>query len=385
MNINKQKLVEWRRWLHAHAEIAFNEHETSAYIAEQLANYPEIEVLRPTPTSVVGVLKGAKAGKTIGLRADIDALPITEEADIEFKSKNDGAMHACGHDCHGAMLLGAIDALYAMKDELCGTIKFIFQHAEEVPPGGAGQIVASGVLNDVEAFYASHVFPASDMNTVEVVAGPVSANTDTFIITIQGKGCHAARPQAGIDSLLIGTEVVQSINFIMGRNISAFDNAVITIGAFNAGTAPNIVPDTATIMGTVRTFDQNVQNSIKAMIYQRTEAICAAYGATCNIDYDLGYDSIYNDEGLCELFKQVAEKYLPHTMVNTAVPMMGGEDFSAYGSIAPTLFVNVGAGKTCNNDKTEYFPNHHPKFIINEDCLPIGCALYVGFAIEAAK
>ena len=379
--IDMEKLVAWRRHLHMYPEVAFHETETAKFIEGELKKYPGVEVLRPAGNAVIGVLRGGKPGKTVGLRADFDALPITEEADVEFKSKNVGIMHACGHDCHTAMLLGALDALYKVKDELCGTVKFIFQHAEELIPGGAKGIVDSGVLNDVSAFYASHVFTESPVGSVKTAVGPVSANSDRFTITVIGKGTHAAKPETGIDSLLIGAEIVQGLNYIVSRNVSSFERAVVTVGTFKAGTSFNIIPHTAEIMGTVRTFNPNVQNTIEKRVNEIANGISGAYGARCEIQYERGYASIINDEDLCRLFHEIAAKTLPDVKVSEFEPMMGGEDFSAYGAIAPTLFASIGAGPSSG----EVYMVHHPKFVVDEDALPIGAALYAAFALEVGK
>ena len=376
--INTQKVVDWRRHLHAHPEVSFKEFETTEYLVQQLAQYPEIEIIRPAATGLLAILKGGKPGKTIGLRADIDALPITEEADVPFASKNPGAMHACGHDCHTAMLLGAVDALYGMKDELCGTVKFIFQHAEEYPPGGAVDFVKSGLLNDVDAFYGSHVFVDAPAGVIKAATGPVSANADIFKITLQGKGSHAARPEKGIDTLLIGTEIVQALHFIVSRNVSAFDNAVVTIGAFNAGHAHNIIPDTAEILGTVRTVNQETRETIKKRIEDTINGICTAYGASGKLDYTYGYDAVVNDAGLNDFIKGIAAKVLPDAEIAEMKPMMGGEDFSAYGAIAPAFFAGIGA-KPMDG---EHFEGHHPKFRVDEASLPIGTAMYVAFVLH---
>jgi len=376
--IDTNKLVTWRRHFHMYPELAFQEFESTKYIVAQLEQYPGVEILRPTKTGVVGVLKGGKPGKTIGLRADFDALPITEEADVDFKSKNPGAMHACGHDCHAAMLLGAVDALYKMRDKLPGTVKFIFQHAEELPPGGAIEIVKSGVLDDVDAFYGSHVASKTAVGVIKTGSGPMYANTDTFRISIQGKGCHAASPDMGIDTLLIGLEVVQSLNYIVSRNVPAADPAVLTVGAFNAGTVANIVPDTAEIKGTIRTYNSKVRDTMIKRVQDLTNGICTAYGATCTIEFVQGYAAVVNDENLCKLFNQIAVDTLPDIVIEEAKPIMGGEDFSAYQTIAPSFFSGVGAML----EDGEVYPGHHPKYKISEACLPIGCALYVAFALR---
>ena len=379
--IDMDKVVGWRRHLHMYPEVAFNEFKTADYIVNVLSEYPDVEILRPAGTSVVGVLKGGKPGKVVGLRADFDALPITEEADVEFKSKIPGVMHACAHDCHAAMLLGAVDVLCKIKSDLCGTVKFIFQHAEELPPGGAQEIVDSGVLNDVQAFFAIHLDVQHFVGIVSSGAGSISANTDTFTIKVLGKGTHAAEPHTGIDSLLIGTEIVQALNFVVSRNVSPKESAVLTVASFNAGTAYNIIPDTAEIKGTVRTFNNDVRDLIEKKIEDISNGISAAHGASCEVRYERGYSSVINDEKLCDLLGRIATKPYPNLKIEEIVPMMGGEDFSAYGTIAPTLFVGLHAAPASG----EKFNFHHPKFTIDEGALPIGTDLYVDFAWEFNK
>ncbi|MDR2183588.1 MAG: amidohydrolase [Clostridiales bacterium] len=379
--VDTQKIIGWRRHLHMHPEVSFKEFETTEYIAQQIAKYPGVEVFRPAKTGLVAVLKGGKPGKTIGLRADIDALPITEEVDLPFASKNPGVMHACGHDCHTAMLLGALDVLHRQKDELKGTVKFIFQHAEEHPPGGALEIVNSGLLDDVEAFYGSHVFVDAPPGEVRAAVGPVTANADVFAINIQGVGTHAALPEKGIDTLLVGTEIVRALHTIIARNVSAFDNAVLTIGTFKAGNAHNIIPDTAEILGTVRTTTQEVREAIVKRINDIVNGICAAYGATAEIDYTYGYDAVNNHGGLCDYFAHIVTAALPHVTIEKLEPMMGGEDFSAYSKIAPALFATIGVGPK----EGEFFQAHHPKFCVDEDGLPIGTAIYAAFALHAEQ
>ena len=379
--VDVQKVTDWRRHIHMHPEVSFKEFETTEYLVQQIAKYPGVEVFRPNATGLVAVLKGGRPGKTIGLRADIDALPITEETDVPFKSKNPGVMHACGHDCHTAMLLGALDILHGLKNELQGTVKFIFQHAEEHPPGGAADLVASGILNDVEAFYGCHIFMDAPAGTVKAAVGPVSANADVFFISIQGKGTHAAIPEKGVDSLLIGTELVQALHTIVSRNVSAFDNAVLTIGAFNAGNAHNIVPDTAEIKGTVRTTTPEVREVMVKRINEVANGICAAYGASCEINYTYGYDAVDNHEGLCNYVKHIVTAAMPDVPIVKMKPMMGGEDFSAYGKIAPAFFAGIGAGPKSG----DYFQGHHPKFYVDEAALPIGTAIYAAFALHSSE
>ena len=387
--INTEKVLKWRRHMHKYPEISFKERETSNYIASEIAaNFPDVKIIRwddeknELPNyGIVAVLKGGKPGKTLAMRADFDALPMNEDTDLEFKSVYDNAAHTCGHDCHAAMLLGAMDALYKIKDELPGTILFVFQHAEEYLPGGAQAIIDTGVFDeyDVKAFYGSHVFPDSPVGSIKFAPGNVTANTDSFNIEIQGKGGHGSTPEKCIDSLLIGTEVVQALNFIVSRYISAFDKAVITVGKFNAGTAANIIPHTAEISATVRSMDPEIRNLIEQKVHEIATNICKAYGAECKIRYTRGYTSVVNDEDLCKSFDEIVAKVLPDVKNIGAEPLMGGEDFSAYQKIAPTLFVGLG----CMPENGDAYINHHPKFMVNEDVLPIGTALYVAFALNA--
>ena len=378
-----EKVINWRRFMHKYPEISFKEEKTAAYIAGEIAKYEGVEIFKPAGNSIVAVLTGGKPGKVVALRADFDALPIVEEADVPFKSENVGVMHACGHDCHAAMLLGALDVLHGRRDELPGRVVFIFQHAEELLPGGAQEIVKSGILGQfgIEAFFAVHVFPDAPVGTVKISPGNMMANTDAFKINIQGRGAHGAMPETGIDTLLIGTEVVQALNFITSRYVAAFDNAVLSIGKFSAGTAPNIIPDTAVIEGTVRSMKPKTRDMIENRVKEMAKNICAAYGGTCSVDYLRGYTSVYNDDRLCREFKEVIAKTLPELNMVDMLPLMGGEDFSAYQAIAPTLFLSLGAMPASG----EWYINHHPKFELNEDVLPVGTALYAVFATFMAE
>ena len=389
--IDTQKVLKWRRHMHKFPEIAFKERETSSYIAKEIeANFPEIKVLRWDDKVVKGgelpnyglvaVLEGGKPGRAVAMRADFDALPMREETDLEFKSVYENIAHTCGHDCHAAMLLGAMDALYKMRQDIEGHVLFVFQHAEECLPGGAQAIIDTGVFNDydIKAFYASHVFPDDPVGIIKFAPGNVSANTDSFDIEIQGKGGHGSTPENCIDSLLIGTEVVQALNFIVPRYLSAFDKAVITVGKFHAGTVANIIPDKAEISTTVRSMAPDVRDLIEKKVHEIATNICTAYGATCKIRYTRGYTSVVNDEGLCKSFSEIVESDIPDVKVVASEPHMGGEDFSAYQQIAPTLFSALG----CMPEDGEVYMNHHPKFMVNEGVLPIGAALYVAFALR---
>ena len=388
--IDSEKIRVWRRHMHKYPEVGFNERETSNYIAAEIAaNFPDVELIRfddkvnaeTFPNyGLIAVLKGGKPGKALAMRADFDALPMKEDTDLEFKSVHENVAHTCGHDCHAAMLLGAMDALYKIKDELEGHVLFIFQHAEEALPGGAQAIIDSGVFKDydIKAFYASHVFPSDKVGVIKFSPGSVTANSDLAGIEIEGKGGHGSMPEKCIDTVLVGTEVVQALNYIVSRNVSAFNNAVISIGRFSAGTVANIIPHTAEIMVTVRSRDSETRDLIERRINEITQNICAAYGATCKVEYKRGYTSIINDDDLCKTFSNIVAETLPDLEIKANDPLMGGEDFSAFKAIAPTLFVGLGAMPASG----EFYVNHHPKFEINEDVLPLGTALYVAFATK---
>jgi amidohydrolase len=376
--VDTQKVTAWRRHFHMYPEVAYAEYESTKYIVNELANYPEVEVLRPTETGVVAVLKGANPGKTVALRADFDALPITEETDVPFASKNPGKMHACGHDCHAAMLLGAVDVLYKMKDEWNGTVKFIFQHAEELAPGGASQIIPTGVLDDVDVFYGTHVSMEDHAGTVGGAPGPIYANADSFDIFLQGRGAHAARPDMGIDTLLVGTEIVNALQTVISRNVPSWERAVLTIASFNAGTAYNIIPDTAHIKGTARTYTPEIRELLQKRINDIVQGICTAHGAEGKVNYRHGYAAVVNDEELYKFFKELVAEVLPDVKVTVCTPTMGGEDFSAYRAIAPIFFSRVG-GRPLGD---EVYGGHHPKYRVDEGVLPIGTALYAGFALR---
>lgn len=378
-NLSEEHIIGWRRHLHQHPEVSFKEVETAKYVSEILASFGVYELMHPTPTSVIATLKGATPGKVIALRADMDALPIHEEADVDFKSLNDGVMHACGHDAHTAMLLGAAEALAQMKDELSGTVKLIFQHAEELLPGGAREIVAAGVLDDVDLVFGLHVFPMMKTGSVGYLTGPLTAASDTFTLKIQGRGAHGSMPDLSIDPINIGVEIINSINHIISREISPFDTAVISMGKFNSGNAANVIPDTAELMGTVRTLNPDTRVFIKERIYDTIANICNIYKATFDLDYKLGYDPVINDDVATSYVIEAAKKLLPSDAIFEGKTMMGGEDFSAYTNVKPGSFFMLGVGLA--EDGYGYI-NHHPKFKIDEAALIVGAEMFVQLIVD---
>ncbi|MGX7420210.1 amidohydrolase [Carnobacterium gallinarum] len=369
-----EDMVKWRRHLHENPELSFHEVETARYIYDLLSTFPNLELSTPIENSVVAILKGAKPGKTVALRADIDALPITEEADVAFPSKNPGVMHACGHDTHTAMLLGACKVLTGMQEQIAGTVKFIFQPAEEVPPGGAKFLVEAGVMEDVDLVFGIHIFPMIPVGVVGVRSGSLTAASDIFELTIQGVGSHGSTPELAVDPILIGAEIVTNLNHIVSRNIAALDSAVISIGEFTSGGSANVIPDTARIQGTVRTNDPKTRLYIKQRIEEMIDHITKMYGATYELNYLLGYSAVINDEAATEMVREAAMKVVGEAAIMTPPRMMGGEDFSAYTDVVPGSFFVVGGGTV---EEGCGYMNHHPKFKINEGSLAIGAKMEV--------
>jgi len=372
--IATEKLSEWYRHLHENPELSFTEVETSQYIFNILSTFENIEVSRPTKTSVLGILKGNGPGKTIALRADIDALAIEEESDVEFKSKNIGVMHACGHDAHTAILLGAACALSTMTSEFSGTVKFIFQHAEETPPGGAKELVELGIVSDVDYIFGFHVGPNFPVGLVGTRVGPMMASTDIFKITIQGKGSHASTPHHSIDPITIGAEVVSNLNNIVSRNLDAFDPAVISLGRFTSGAAANVIPDTAILEGTIRTLNKAVRETIKNRIHHMVDYIIKAYDATYTLDWQDGYNVLENNAEAVDIIRKSASKIVGEHAVAEMPIIMGGEDFSAYLETTKGAFAFLGCGTA---EEGCGYSTHHPKFKIDEKVLSLGVAIHL--------
>lgn len=379
--VDLEQMKLWRRHFHENPELSFEEFETADYIAKALEEMG-VEVTRPTKTGVVGIIKGGKPGKTVGLRADIDALPVMEETSLDFASKKAGVMHACGHDAHAASLLGAAKVLMAIKDEIKGTVKLIFQPGEEKTPGGAQGLVDSGALNDVDMFFGTHVFLGEKPGVIASRVGPMTAAQDGYYITVKGRGGHGAQPQKSIDPVVIGSEIVINLNLIVSRSVDPLANMVITCGKFVAGTVNNVIPDTARLELSVRTNTPDGRKLAENRIRQVVDGICKAHGADYELEFEPGYAATINDQKAVDIVKAVAAKHLGEGSYIEAPMMMGSEDFSAYGQIAPGAFVGVMAGKA---DDGYIYNNHHPKFAIDEDALGVAAITYVGCAIDALE
>lgn len=320
-HVPSSQIIEWRRHIHQHPELSFEEVNTSQYVEDVLKSFGNIEVTRPTKTSVLGILRGAKEGKTVAFRADMDALPIQEDTGLPFSSSLENVSHACGHDAHTAMLLGTAATLSKMGKEINGTVYFIFQHAEETPPGGAIDIVKTGVLNEVEAFFGMHVLPNFPVGHVGIISvNPASTASDEFWLTITGKGSHGSMPHLGIDPIIIGAELVSSLQTIVSRNVAPGEMTVISIGKFQSGNAPNVIANKAELAATVRTTSSSTRELVEERIKGMVDNIVEAHGGTYELDYTLGYPSIENDDELSELARNSEGKILGEDKLFEAPP-----------------------------------------------------------------
>ena len=372
----EQEVVAWRRHIHAHPELSFEEVETSRFVEETLRSVEGLELERPAPTAVVARLQGARPGKVLALRADMDALPIREETGLEFASTRPGVMHACGHDAHTAMLLGAAKLLAGRRDDLAGEVRFVFQHAEEKPPGGARQLVNAGVMEGVDLVVGAHVASMKDVGKVGCRPGPIAAAADTFSAEIRGRGGHAAAPHKVVDPIVVAAQVVTNLQHLVSRTVDPLRSAVVSVTRFHSGTADNIIPEAVELGGTVRTFDPVVRGELEERMQRVFRGVTEAHGATYTLDYAEGYAALINDEAAAGLVEAAARAELGGDAIMEAEPIMGGEDFSAYLEKAPGAFFWVGAGHE------DAMPHHHPRFTLDEAALRPGIAVFVRTALD---
>jgi amidohydrolase len=372
----EQQAIAWRRHLHANPELSFEEVETSGFVEETLRGFGGLELSRPTPTSVVATLSGSRPGKVLALRADIDALPIQEETGLEFSSTRPGVMHACGHDGHTAMLLATAKTLAERRDELAGEVRFLFQHAEELLPGGASQLVSAGVMDGVDLVVGAHLASIKDVGRIGCPAGPLAAAADTFSAEIRGRGGHAAAPHRAVDPVAVAAQVVTNLQHLVSRTVDPIKSAVVSVTRIHAGTADNIIPESVELGGTVRTFDPEVRLSVRAGLERVCRGVTEAHGAEFSLDYVDGYAPVINDADAAALVESAARAELGDDVIMAAEPIMGGEDFSAYLAKAPGAFFWVGAGSD------DAYPHHHPRFVLDEASFRSGIAVFVRTALD---
>jgi amidohydrolase len=373
----KQYTIDMRREFHMNPEPSMKEVRTSDRVIEELTKLG-IECKKIAGTGVIGIIKGSSNGKTIALRADMDALEVQEENDTEYKSKTPGLMHGCGHDGHTAGLLTAAKILTDMKDELKGSIKLIFQPGEEIAQG-AKKMIEEGAMEGVDGIFGLHIWNDVEVGKVSVEAGPRMASAGLFKIDIEGKGGHGSMPHQAVDSVVVGSAMVMNLQSLVSREISPLDPAVISVGIFNSGTRFNVIAGKAYLEGTTRCFSMDVNNSFEEMIKRVAENTAKTYRADVKLDYKQLVIPTINNPEMSAIAEKTVEKIQGKDALITYEKTTGGEDFSFFTEKAPGVFAFVGSK---NEKKIEYHPHHHPKFDIDEDALEVASALYAQFAID---
>ena len=374
---HKEVVINTRRDLHRIPEVGYTEEKTSAYVAEYL-NREGLDVQTGIARfGVVGLLETGKPGPSLLIRADMDALLLQEETGLEFASTHDGVMHACGHDAHMAMGLGAATVLNRIKTDLSGTIKFVFQPAEE-GPGGAKPMIDEGVMENPKVDYAigCHVWPEIPEGTIGVRSGPFLAAMDRFDLKIIGKGGHGAMPHMCIDALEVGTQVVNALQRISSRHMHPLEPTVVTVGSFHAGTTFNIIPGEAEMCGTTRTFNLDIWDSWERRLEKVIRGVCESMGADFELKFSKGYPPTINDDDISEVLRRCAAEVVGQAKVVEPARTMGGEDMSYFLQRAKGCFFALGAGRE------GYAPVHNPKFMFNEDILSLGVETHCRVALE---
>ncbi|WP_246358916.1 amidohydrolase [Paenibacillus phytorum] len=374
VHLVKNDVVKWRRFLHQNPELSFHEEKTSQFVYDTLQSFGGLEVSRPTRTSVMARLIGKQPGKILAIRADIDALPIQEENKFDFVSKTPGAMHACGHDGHTAMLLGTARILAGLKEQIIGEVRFLFQHGEETHPGGAGEMVSAGVMEDVDYVIAVHLLPQIEVGKIGIIYGPMTASSDGFNLTIHGKGGHAALPHQTIDSIAVAAQVVTNLQHIVSRCNDPLDSTVISITQFTGGTEFCVIPSSVQVVGWIHTLNPEFRKGLPALLEKVIKGITEAHSATYAFQYVPGYDIVINDEQVTKVIEETVCEVLGEEALERRRPIMAGDDFSAFQQKAPGTYFWVGAG---NQQKGITNPLHHPQFTIDEDALENGVKMFV--------
>ncbi len=373
------EVISWRRYFHQHPELSFQEEKTSQFIYDTLQSFGNFVLSRPTKTSVMARLIGQEPGKVLALRADIDALALQEENKCEYASQNPGVMHACGHDVHAAILLGVAKILSGWQNRIKGEVRFLFQHAEEIFPGGAAEMVAAGVMEGVDYVIGAHVWSPIEFGKIGIGYGPIMGSPDTFYITIKGKGGHGAMPQQTVDSIAIGAQVVTNLQHVVARNIDPMDNVVVSVGKFHAGTADNVIPGTVEIVGTIRTFSLELRERVPKLMERVVKGITEAHGAGYHFSIKKGYLPVINNDQVTRVLEETARELFGAEAIEKARPTMGGEDFSAFMEKAPGAFFFIGAG---NKEKAITYPHHHPRFNVDERAIGVGIKMFVKAAFK---
>lgn len=371
-------VVRMRRHFHANPELSFKEFRTAGRIEEELKSFG-LEPKRTGETGVVADISGSSGGKTVAVRADIDALPVKEENDLDFASGTEGVMHACGHDSHIAMALGAAKILAGKRDEFRGTVRMLFQAAEESPPGGAVELIRGGALKGVDYVIGQHSISRYPAGTAAINYGPMMANADQFTIKIKGIGGHGSAPQEAVDALAIACQYVVQAQTIISRRIPPFKSAVVTFGTMNSGYRYNIIAPYAELTGTVRTFDEETRETVRHELERMLEGISKSTGCEYEFEYAKGYPALINNNDIALVIEDVAKEVLGEGSILHPEPDMGGEDFAYYVKEVPGAFYFLGVR---NDEKGITSPQHSPTYDVDESAMRYGTEILVRTSLK---
>lgn len=372
----EEYIINTRRYLHQNPEPTWQEYKTSDFIEEELKNMG-ISTKRFDKPGVVGILKGEKPEKTVALRADMDALPIKEETDLPFKSTND-CMHACGHDCHMAMILGAAKILSSIKDDLKGNVKFIFQPAEERCEG-ARYLIKKGVLDDVDAIFGMHIWGNFEAGKINIEPGPRLSSGDIFKIIVKGKSAHGSQPHLGADAIVASSAIIMNLQSIVSRLNDPMEPVVITVGAIKGGNRFNIIPKEVVLEGTTRAFNPEIRNNFEKIIRKIVKNTCDIYNTKGILEYIYSTSPVVNDQEISQIAQNSATKLFGKDVLAPYPKDTVCEDFALYCDHVPGAFASLGGG---NKDKGLWYSNHDEKFDIDERALKIGAAVAAQFAVD---
>ena len=372
----KARMLRIRRAIHQRPELSNQEFETSALVHRELEAAGITDIIKVVATGLIARIQGEGGGKakTLAIRADLDALPITELSGLPFASKNPGVMHACGHDAHTAMVLAAALALHRRRDTFSGTVQFIFQPAEEAEPLGGRTLVQEGHLDDVDGVIGIHVDPLIESGVIGVRAGAFACSADEFDIQILGKSAHGGKPHEGVDAITVAAGVIQELQKVPARQKDPAIPLVITIGSIHGGTARNIIADTVTMKGTVRTMSEEVRALAHKRIRDLSVNLARAHGADAKVEITTGEPVLVNDDAMTDLIREAAKDVVGPEKVFSAEPWTAADDFAFYCEVKPSVYFRLGVG---NRDKGIDRGLHQPDFVVDEDALPIGAAVLI--------
>ena len=369
-----EDMVSRRRYIHQHPELSFEEFETTAYIENRLKEIGGYEIKRITKTGLIADLKGGHPGKRIALRADIDALPITEETDVPFRSENPGVMHACGHDAHAATMLTMAKLLYDKKESLHGDVRLIFQFGEEQPPGGAKPMVEAGAMEGVDEVFGLHYTSSYPTGKMCIREGAVTSAVDRVDISVFGKGGHSSTPEITVDPIVMSAQIILALQTIVSRRISALDSAVISVCILNAvSSSYNVIPDEVRMTASIRTFSEEVRSAMPGRIEAILKGITESAGGSYKMNYLFGYDYVINDKQITADVKKLICDVFGEDAAIDVKPFMGSEDFSAFLAKAPGYFLWCGAG---NPEIHADVPHHNALYKLDEEAMKYGAEYF---------